>query len=81
MKLSRVCIALVALSCLFAYPTFAAEKAKTLTCCQEAAAQGKDCRHKCCLAAHRESKSCTKCNPNKEDLKSKKSATSAPVRN
>ena len=42
------------------------------TCCQEAAAKGKDCRHKCCVAAHREGKSCSKCNPNKEDLKLKK---------
>lgn len=44
------------------------------TCCEQAATQGKDCRHKCCLAAHREGKSCAKCNPNNEDLKLKKRA-------
>jgi hypothetical protein len=48
-----------------------------LTCCQEAAAKAKDCRHKCCVAAHREGKSCTKCNPNKEDLKLKKDVKKA----
>jgi hypothetical protein len=46
--------------------------AAKLTCCQEAAAAKKECRHKCCVAAHKEGKSCTKCNPNKEDLKPKK---------
>jgi len=39
------------------------------TCCQEAAANGKECKHRCCVAAHKEGKSCEKCNPNKEDLK------------
>ena len=48
------------------------------TCCQEAAAKSKDCRHKCCVAAHREGKSCTKCNPNKEDLKLRKDVKKAP---
>jgi hypothetical protein len=48
---------------------------KKLTCCQEAAAHdGKECKHKCCIAAHRSGKSCEKCNPNKEDLKLKKDA-------
>ena len=42
--------------------------AKKLTCCQKAYAQDKECRNKCCLAAHRQGKSCEKCNPNKEDL-------------
>lgn len=45
----------------------AAEK----TCCQKAAAEGKECKHKCCVAAHKDGKSCVKCNPNKEDLKKK----------
>ncbi len=45
---------------------------KKLTCCQEAAAKGKDCNHRCCIAAHKEKLSCIKCNPNKEDLKLKK---------
>jgi hypothetical protein len=42
--------------------------AKTQTCCQKAAAEGKECSNKCCIAAHRQGKSCEKCNPNKEDL-------------
>jgi hypothetical protein len=49
-----------------------------LTCCQGASAKAKDCRHKCCVAAHREGKSCTKCNPNKEDLKLKKDVKKGP---
>ena len=47
------------------------------TCCQTAVAKAKDCRHKCCVAAHREGKSCTQCNPNKEDLKLKKDVKKA----
>ena len=46
--------------------------AKKLTCCEQAAANGKECTHKCCVANHREGKSCEKCNPNKEDLKKDK---------
>ncbi len=42
------------------------------TCCQKAAAAGKECKDKCCIAAHKEGKSCVKCNPNKEDLKLKR---------
>ena len=45
---------------------------KSQTCCQKAAAEGKECTHKCCVTAHKEGKSCEKCNPNKEDLKLKK---------
>ncbi len=53
--------------------TLAADKpAKKLTCCEQAAAEGKECKHKCCVAAHKEGRSCEKCNPNKEDLKLKK---------
>lgn len=50
----------------------AAEKKPKLTCCQEAAAKKEECKHKCCIAAHRDGKSCEKCNPNKEDLKKDK---------
>ena len=39
------------------------------TCCEKAAAGKKECTHKCCVAAHKEGKSCDKCNPNKEDAK------------
>jgi hypothetical protein len=55
--------------------SFAAEKpAKKLTCCEKAAAANKECSNKCCIAAHKAGKSCTKCNPNQEDLKVKKNA-------
>ena len=54
-------------------PALAVDKAAgKKTCCQEAAEKGKECRHKCCVAAHKENKSCEKCNPGKEDLKLKK---------
>ncbi len=50
----------------------AADKKPKLTCCQEAAATKQDCKHKCCITAHRAGKSCEKCNPNQEDLKKDK---------
>ncbi len=76
---------LVALGCaltLLAGSAFADDKAaapKTLTCCQEAAANGKDCTHKCCVAAHKEKKSCERCNPGKEDLSLKKAEKKQPA--
>ncbi len=54
--------------------------AKSLTCCQTAAAAGKECKHKCCVAAHKDGKSCEKCNPNKEDLKPKKTDNKAAAK-
>jgi hypothetical protein len=48
--------------------------AKKLTCCEKAIAEGKECKNKCCLSAHRNGKSCEKCNPNQEDLKAMKKA-------
>src|ERR1051326_4787628 len=42
-----------------------------LTCCQEAAKQGRECPHKCCVAAHAAGKSCRKCNPDGEELNGK----------
>jgi hypothetical protein len=42
------------------------------TCCEKAAAAGKECKDKCCITAHKHGKSCLKCNPNQEDLKLKK---------
>ncbi len=73
MKLLKMLIVLLCVSCLLAGPAFAAEKpARKLTCCEQAAAEGKECKHKCCVAAHKEGQSCEKCNPNKEDLKLKK---------
>lgn len=49
----------------------AASLNRKLTCCQEAAERGRECPHKCCLAAHRAGKSCQKCNPDGEDLEAK----------
>jgi hypothetical protein len=73
MKLIKSLSALVCIVSLVAGSTQAAEKAsdkKAGTCCEQAkAAGGKECSHKCCAAAHRDGKSCQKCNPNKEDLK------------
>jgi hypothetical protein len=58
---------------LIAGPAFGAAKTTAKgTCCQQAASNGKECRHKCCVAAHKADKSCEKCNPGKEDLKLKK---------
>jgi hypothetical protein len=73
MKLLKL---LIIIGCLSALAEGAALSAnnppKKFTCCEEAAAKGKECNHKCCVAAHKEGKSCEKCNPNKEDLKLQK---------
>ena len=68
MKLIKVLSVVGCSVALLASPAMAREK----TCCEKAAAAGKDCTHKCCVAAHKDHKSCEKCNPNKEDLKLKK---------
>jgi hypothetical protein len=57
---------------LIAFISLLAASAIAETCCEKAAAGGKECKNKCCIAAHKEGKSCSKCNPNKEDLKLKK---------
>lgn len=65
-------IGIVALAALFlaAGSAWAADgKPAKLTCCQEAQAKKEECKHRCCINAHKEGKSCVKCNPNKEDLK------------
>ena len=73
MKLLSVLVLAGFLSSLAASSASAAEAStKKLTCCEQAAADGKECKHKCCIAKHKEGKSCEKCNPNKEDLKLKK---------
>ena len=70
MNLIKMRVAVACALSLLAGSALCADKGeKKLTCCQQAAAGGKDCKHKCCLAAHNEGKSCEKCNPNKEDLK------------
>jgi hypothetical protein len=58
-----------ALSLMSSIALAADQPAVKLTCCQQAAANKKECTHKCCVAAHKDGKSCQKCNPNKEDLK------------
>ena len=73
MKLMKSLVVLACLCSLVFGAVVAADKPpKKLTCCEKAAAERKECRHKCCVAAHKEGKSCEKCNPNKEDLKLKK---------
>ena len=68
MKLIKTLLAVLGISALLALPGFAAEK----TCCEKARAEGKDCSHPCCVAAHKNDKSCEKCNPHQEDLKDAK---------
>jgi hypothetical protein len=73
MKLMKTLIVLGCLFSLLAGTVGAADKPqKQQTCCEKAAAGGKECTHKCCVTAHKDGKSCEKCNPNKEDLKLKK---------
>jgi hypothetical protein len=63
---------LCALGCSLIFPGLlrvqATEPPKKLTCCQEAKTKGKECAHKCCITAHKKGESCTRCNPNKEDV-------------
>ena len=49
---------------LVAFSSWAAEGDKS--CCQKAFAQGKACEHPCCVAAAKDGKVCTKCNPEKK---------------
>jgi hypothetical protein len=82
MKLIKTLVVLGCLFSLLAGTAGAADKPqKPQTCCEKAAVAGKECTHKCCVAAHKDGKSCEKCNPNKEDLKlikpGKKASTSA----
>ncbi len=73
MKAIRIGTVLGCLLALVSGAVLAADQpAKKLTCCEQAAAKGKECRHRCCLAAHKEGQSCLKCNPKKEDLALKK---------
>ena len=65
MKLIKTLSGIACVMALLAGSAIAAEK----TCCEKAKAAGKECTHKCCVAAHKDGKSCEKCNPNKEDMK------------
>jgi hypothetical protein len=76
MKLIKMLVVLGCLASLLAGSALATDTPpKKLTCCQQAAADGKECKHKCCVVAHKDGKSCEKCNPNKEDLKLPKKKT------
>ena len=64
---------LIITACTMAFVTSVTlAEGKKLTCCEKAIAEGKECKNKCCLAAHKNGKSCEKCNPNEEDLKAMK---------
>jgi hypothetical protein len=71
MKRFSLFVTLVCALYLSSASTQAAEATKKLTCCQEAKAKAKECTHKCCIAAHKKGESCTRCNPDKEDLPKK----------
>jgi len=80
MKLIKLLSAVACALAILAGPVMAADEkpaADKKTCCEKAKAEGKECTHKCCIAAHKDGKSCEKCNPNKEDLKGKKAAKAA----
>jgi len=69
MKLFKSVTAYTFALALLVTPVMAAEPAAQ-TCCEKAVAAGKeDCAHPCCVAAHKDGKSCEKCNPNKQDQK------------
>jgi hypothetical protein len=72
MKLIKNLSAVLCAVAILAGPAMAANDKpaeKKQTCCEKAKAAGKECTHKCCVAAHKDGKSCEKCNPNKEDVK------------
>lgn len=64
MKSYRTLLMLVAGSLLLSGASVLAK-----TCCEKAFAEKKECKNRCCIAAHREKRSCLKCNPGREDLK------------
>jgi hypothetical protein len=74
MRMIKTMLVIGCLCWLVASPAGAADSkaVKKQTCCEKAAAESKECKHKCCVTAHKQGKSCEKCNPNKEDLKLKK---------
>lgn len=71
MKHFSLIAAVICAICLASTIAQATEAAKKLTCCQEAKAKDKECTHKCCITAHKKGESCTRCNPDKEDLAKK----------
>jgi hypothetical protein len=74
-KMMKTIKTLIIAACAMAFLNSAAlAETKKLTCCEKAIADSKECKNKCCLAAHKNGKSCEKCNPNEEDLKAMKKA-------
>lgn len=65
MKFIKIIMVATFVMALLAGPAFAADK----TCCETAKDAGKECAHKCCVAAKKDSKVCEKCNPKKEEKK------------
>jgi len=76
MKSMRILFAVACACSMLAGSAIGADQkaAPKQTCCEEAAAKGKECRHKCCVAAHKDGKSCSVCNPQEQDLKLKKNS-------
>ena len=68
-SMTALVVALAFLTSSFTVVAAEKEKEKKQTCCEKAKAAGKDCTHPCCVSAHKDGKSCEKCNPNKEDQK------------
>jgi len=42
------------------------------TCCERANTKGEECKHKCCVAATKEGKTCEKGNPNADKMEGEK---------
>jgi hypothetical protein len=42
------------------------------TCCEKAKAKGEECKHKCCVAAAKDGKTCEKCNPKTDNKEGEK---------
>lgn len=65
MKVLKMLVVAALASAILTGVSLAAEK----TCCEKAAAEGKECTHKCCVEAKKAGKVCEKCNPAKKDEK------------
>ncbi len=64
MNITKLAAAAAFAFALLASPVFAE------SCCDKAKAKGKECAHKCCVEAAKDSKVCAKCNPDKVEKKS-----------
>ncbi len=70
----RICVYLATAVLLLPAVRASEGTGRNLTCCEAAAAEGRECTHRCCLTAHRAGLSCAKCNPAGEDLKPTRNA-------